>query len=81
MYGKLVLEVDRRVRLVASQVHTLITANAKKRLAPILKEFIGPWLLAMNDQSKDVSRVALNSFEVRYANVIWDRNFFINNFF
>lgn len=64
MYSKLVLEVDRRVRLAANQVHVLITANAKKRLAPLLKEFIGPWLLAMYDQSKDVARVAQNSFEV-----------------
>jgi hypothetical protein len=65
MYGKLVLEVDRRVRLVANQVHALITANAKKRLAPLLKEFIGPWLLSMYDQSKDVARTAQNSFEVK----------------
>ncbi|KAI7889142.1 uncharacterized protein EV154DRAFT_515547 [Mucor mucedo] len=67
MYGKLVLEVDRRVRLVANQVHSLITANAKKRLAPLLKEFIGPWILAMNDQSKDVARVAQCSFEAVFA--------------
>lgn len=65
MYSKLVLEVDRRVRLVANQVHALITANAKKKLAPLLKEFIGPWLLSMNDQSKDILRVAQNAFEVR----------------
>ncbi|KAI8061201.1 hypothetical protein BDF21DRAFT_369504 [Thamnidium elegans] len=67
MYGKLVLEVDRRVRLVANQVHALITVNAKKRLAPLLKEFIGPWVLAMYDQSKDVSKVAQNSFEAVFA--------------
>jgi hypothetical protein len=65
MYGKLVLDVDRRVRLVASQVHALITANAKKRLAPLLKEFIGPWLLSKYDLSKDVAKVAQSSFDVR----------------
>lgn len=65
MYSKLVLEVDRRVRLVANQVHALITANAKKKLAPLLKEFIGPWLLSINDQSKDIGRVAQGAFEVR----------------
>jgi hypothetical protein len=64
MYGKLVLEVDRRVRLVTNQVHTLITANAKKKLAPLLKELVGPWFLAMYDQSRDVARVAQSSFEV-----------------
>jgi hypothetical protein len=71
MYGKLVLEVDRRVRLVANQVHALITANAKKRLAPLLKEFIGPWLLAMYDQSKDIAKVAQNSFEVIIIIMLW----------
>lgn len=68
MYGKLVLDVDRRVRLVANQVHALITANAKKRLAPLLKEFIGPWLLSKYDLSKDVAKVAQSSFEVRIFN-------------
>ncbi|KAI8329266.1 hypothetical protein EDC96DRAFT_452486 [Choanephora cucurbitarum] len=67
LYGKLVLEVDRRVRLAANQVHTLITANAKKKLAPLLKEFIGPWLLSMYDQSKDVSKMAQLSFEAVFA--------------
>ncbi|KAL7316263.1 hypothetical protein PS15m_005384 [Mucor circinelloides] len=67
VYSKLVLEVDRRVRLVANQVHALITANAKKKLAPLLKEFIGPWLLSMNDQSKDIVRVAQNAFESVFA--------------
>ncbi|KAI8878807.1 hypothetical protein K501DRAFT_227764 [Backusella circina FSU 941] len=67
MYGKLVLEVDRRVRLAANQVHTLVTANAKKRLAPLLKEFIGPWLLSMYDQSKDICKVGRGSFESVFA--------------
>jgi hypothetical protein len=67
MYGKLVLEVDRRVRLTANQVHTLVTASAKKRLAPLLKEFIGPWLLSMYDQSKDICKVGKSSFESVFA--------------
>ncbi|CEP18758.1 hypothetical protein [Parasitella parasitica] len=67
VYSKLVLEVDRRVRLVANQVHALITANAKKKLAPLLKEFVGPWLLSMNDQSKDIAKTAQNAFEAVFA--------------
>ncbi|KAI8637415.1 hypothetical protein BD408DRAFT_424529 [Parasitella parasitica] len=67
MYSKLVLEVDRRVRLVANQVHALITVNAKKKLAPLLKEFVGPWLLSMKDQSKDVAKTAQNAFEAVFA--------------
>lgn len=64
MYGKLVLEVDRRVRLTANQVHCLIAVHVKKRLAPLLKDVIGPWLLSMHDQSRDIVNVAKGSFEV-----------------
>lgn len=67
MYGKLVLEVDRRVRLIANQVHVLITTNAKKRLAPLLKDFVGPWMLSMHDQSKDVAKVANQAFETVFS--------------
>ncbi|ORE16950.1 hypothetical protein BCV71DRAFT_265228 [Rhizopus microsporus] len=67
LYGKLVLEVDRRVRLMANQVHTLVTTNVKKKLAPHLKDVMGPWLLSMHDQAKDIVRVARNSFESVFA--------------
>lgn len=49
---------------MANQVHTLITTNVKKKLAPHLKDVMGPWLLSMHDQAKDIVRVARNSFEV-----------------
>lgn len=64
MYGKLTIEVDRRVRLAANNVHVLIATNAKKKLAPHLKEFIGAWILTLFDQSPDVAKCAQSSFEV-----------------
>lgn len=64
MYGKLTIEVDRRVRLAANNVHMLIATNAKKKLAPHLKEFIGAWILTLFDQSPDVAKCAKSSFEV-----------------
>lgn len=64
MYGKLTIEVDRRVRLAANNVHMLIATNAKKKLAPHLKEFIGAWILTLFDQSSDVAKCAKSSFEV-----------------
>ncbi|KAI9491003.1 hypothetical protein BDB00DRAFT_940644 [Zychaea mexicana] len=67
MYTKLTIEVDRRVRLAANNVHLLISTNAKKKLAPHLKEFIGAWLITMFDQSPDVARAARNSFEIVFS--------------
>ncbi|KAI8980517.1 hypothetical protein BDB01DRAFT_836734 [Pilobolus umbonatus] len=67
LFGKLILDVDRRVRLASAQVHYIIVTNAKKKLAPMLKDFIGPWLLAMFDPSKDTARMARSSFETTFA--------------
>ncbi|KAI9274250.1 hypothetical protein BY458DRAFT_555169 [Sporodiniella umbellata] len=67
LYAKLVLEVDRRVRLSANQVHCLITVQVKKKLAPLLKNVIGPWLLSMHDQSRDIANLAKGSFETMFA--------------
>ncbi|KAI8988239.1 hypothetical protein BDF20DRAFT_813891 [Mycotypha africana] len=63
IYNKMTLEVDRRVRLVANEIHGLMTVHAKKKLAPVLKDLIGPWLLSMFDQSKDIMQVARSAFE------------------
>ncbi|ORY91172.1 hypothetical protein BCR43DRAFT_446828 [Syncephalastrum racemosum] len=61
-YVKLTIEVDRRVRLAANSVHDLMARHAKKKLAPHLKELIGAWMISQFDQSKDVARMAQQSF-------------------
>ncbi|KAI8341835.1 hypothetical protein BC941DRAFT_466733 [Chlamydoabsidia padenii] len=67
LYNKLVLEVDRRVRIAASNIHKLVCLHAKKKLAPYLKDLIGAWMLAMFDQSKDVANLATMAFECVFA--------------
>ncbi|KAI8064173.1 hypothetical protein BC940DRAFT_306342 [Gongronella butleri] len=67
LYGKLALEVDRRVRLASAHLHQFVTQHAKKKLAPYLKDCIGPWMVAMFDQSKDIAAVARRSFEGVFA--------------
>ncbi|KAL0097906.1 hypothetical protein J3Q64DRAFT_1694309 [Phycomyces blakesleeanus] len=67
MYGKLTMEVDRRVRLAANSVHALVTSQAGKKLAPHLKDFVGPWMMTQFDQSRDVARAAKTSFETVFS--------------
>ncbi|KAI9028280.1 hypothetical protein CLU79DRAFT_832688 [Phycomyces nitens] len=67
MYGKLTVEVDRRVRLAANSVHALVTSHAGKKLAPHLKDFVGPWMMTQFDQSRDVARAAKASFEAVFS--------------
>ncbi|CAJ0834646.1 6412_t:CDS:10, partial [Entrophospora sp. SA101] len=37
------------------------------KLAPVLKEIIGVWIISMFDQSKDVARIANESFEAAFS--------------
>ncbi|KAF7727113.1 hypothetical protein EC973_007974 [Apophysomyces ossiformis] len=67
LYGKLTIEVDRRVRLAANNLHLLITTGIKKKLAPHLKGFIGPWMISMFDPYKDIAKTAKLSFESVFA--------------
>jgi hypothetical protein len=66
LFGKLALDVDRRVRLVTQSVHLFIVSIAKRKIAPHLKSMIGPWLICFFDPSKDVARIASTSFSVSH---------------
>ena len=64
LFVKTAVDIDRRIRYSTFSCHLSIISKAKKRLAPILKEIIGVWFISMFDQSKDVARIANESFEV-----------------
>ncbi|KAI7862837.1 hypothetical protein BDF14DRAFT_1735151 [Spinellus fusiger] len=67
LYTKLTIEVDRRVRVVANTIHGLVTKNAGKKLAPHLKDLMGPWMITQFDQSRDVAGIAKTSFETVFS--------------
>ncbi|CAG8526817.1 12559_t:CDS:10, partial [Ambispora gerdemannii] len=66
-YVRLAIDSDRRVRLATNTCHLLIVSKLKKRLAPNLKEIIGVWVTSFFDQSKDVARVAVESFQAAFS--------------
>ncbi|KAG0237979.1 hypothetical protein BGW42_008079 [Actinomortierella wolfii] len=63
LYIKLTTDVDRRVRFLTNNVHALVVKRAKKKLAPFLKEVVGAWIGTFFDPSRDVARVAMESFK------------------
>ncbi|KAF9978540.1 hypothetical protein BGZ73_001959 [Actinomortierella ambigua] len=67
LYIKLTTDVDRRVRFSTNTVHALMVRRAKKKLAPFLKEVLGAWLGTFFDPSKDVARIAIDSFQSAFA--------------
>lgn len=71
LFGKLALDVDRRVRLATQSVHQFIVSIAKRKIAPRLKSMIGPWLICFFDPSKDVARIAVTSFSVSPYLIYW----------
>ncbi|GAB5591582.1 hypothetical protein Unana1_06482 [Umbelopsis nana] len=62
LFGKLALDVDRRVRLATQSAHQWIVTVAKRKIAPYLKSMVGPWLACFFDPSKDVARTATSTF-------------------
>ncbi|KFH64295.1 hypothetical protein MVEG_10120 [Podila verticillata NRRL 6337] len=63
LYIKLTTDVDRRVRLMANNVHLLLVKRVKKKLAPYLKEVVAAWIGTFFDPTRDVARVALEAFK------------------
>ncbi|KAG0019855.1 hypothetical protein BGZ80_005180 [Entomortierella chlamydospora] len=63
LYIKLTTDVDRRVRLLANNVHMLLVRRVKRKLAPYLKEVIGAWIGTFFDPTRDVARVATEAFK------------------
>ncbi|ORX97819.1 hypothetical protein K493DRAFT_11347 [Basidiobolus meristosporus CBS 931.73] len=66
VYSKNSIEVDRRVRAAINGIHMIFIQKLKKKIAPTLKEFIGPWVCSFFDPSKEVSRIALESFHAAF---------------
>ena len=64
MFVKLGIDVDRRVRYATHSCHSIIVTKVKKLIAPFLKEIIPIWIISLFDQSKDVARIANESFQV-----------------
>jgi hypothetical protein len=46
--------------------HAKLLSKAKRNAAPHLKDLMGPWLNSIYDFNKDISRVALDSFNVGF---------------
>jgi E3 ubiquitin-protein ligase listerin len=64
VFKRLVMDNNRAVRLAALRVQALIVKGAGRKLAPNLKELIGPWWIAASDEYRGVADVANASFEV-----------------
>ncbi|CAG8539422.1 9319_t:CDS:10 [Acaulospora morrowiae] len=65
-FVKLAIDVDRRIRFTTFNCHLLIVSKIKKRIAPHLKEIISIWIISLFDQSKDVARIANESFQTAF---------------
>ncbi|KAG0369899.1 hypothetical protein BC939DRAFT_460957 [Gamsiella multidivaricata] len=63
VYIKLTTDVDRRVRLLTNNVHSLLVKRVKKKLAPYLKDVVGAWIGTFFDPTRDVARVANEAFK------------------
>ncbi|RIA93731.1 hypothetical protein C1645_803902 [Glomus cerebriforme] len=66
LFVKLGIDVDRRVRYATHSCHFIIVTIIKKKIAPFLKEILPIWVISLFDQSKDVARIANESFQAAF---------------
>ncbi|RGB43798.1 hypothetical protein C1646_749399 [Rhizophagus diaphanus] len=66
LFVKLGIDVDRRIRYATYSCHLTIVKIIKKRIAPFLKEILPVWIISLFDQSKDVARMANESFQTAF---------------
>ncbi|KAJ1675549.1 listerin E3 ubiquitin protein ligase 1 [Spiromyces aspiralis] len=66
-YRRHIIDIDRRVRGEVAKVHYQLVTKMGKRLAPRLKEVIGPWVLGFFDQSREVASYSRMAFEDAFS--------------
>ena len=73
--------MDRRIRELINQAHLTFVKKDRKQLSSFLKKIIGPWLCCRWDPSRDVSRLAQESFMVRIESWNFFKIFFYSYYF
>ena len=68
LYPPLSTDFDRQVRQRTHAAHGALSLAAGKKLSKHLKSCIGPWITSLYDSDRQVSRVALDSFQTVFDN-------------
>jgi hypothetical protein len=63
-YAKLCVEPNNRTRFLASSLNSKMVKKLRKRIAPLLKQLIIPWLASSLDNDMNIAKIALDAFEV-----------------
>ncbi|CAG0913267.1 unnamed protein product [Notodromas monacha] len=61
-FGRCALDNDKKLRETAHRVHEKLVSRLKKRIAPQLKNLMGPWILGICDQWNNAQTAASESF-------------------
>ena len=62
IYTRMSTDPDRRARLIMNTVHAKLVKELRKRIAPQLKELLGPWLNSVFDPNTDVAQISRAAF-------------------
>lgn len=63
LFRRHIFDPDRRVRNAVAGVHGVLVKRTGKKLAPNLKQIIGPWVAAFFDPYREVGQTARSAFE------------------
>ncbi|OUM67456.1 hypothetical protein PIROE2DRAFT_5091 [Piromyces sp. E2] len=66
LYSRICIDVDRRVRILIGNAHLILVKTLKKKIAPHLKNLIGPWICSTFDPCPDVCKVAKEAYSIAF---------------
>ncbi|KAJ3323561.1 listerin E3 ubiquitin protein ligase 1 [Boothiomyces sp. JEL0866] len=66
LFPKIATDIDRKVREICFAVHQKLVNRAKKQFGIIIKQIIGTWIISQFDNSKEVAKLATESFQAAF---------------
>ncbi|KAJ3258545.1 listerin E3 ubiquitin protein ligase 1 [Boothiomyces macroporosus] len=63
IFPKIAIDIDRKVREMCFAVHLKLVNLSKKQFGLIIKQIIGTWIICRFDSSKEVAKLASESFQ------------------
>ncbi|KAJ3314080.1 listerin E3 ubiquitin protein ligase 1 [Boothiomyces sp. JEL0838] len=66
IFPKIAIDIDRKVREMCFAVHLKLVNLSKKQFGLIIKQIIGTWIICTFDNSKEVAKLASESFQTAF---------------
>lgn len=69
IFNRLSIDANKRIKVLVMSIHAVMVTSLRKKIAPTLKDILGPWFNGIFDPNSEVSRLAFQSFQVNFLDI------------